>query len=262
MNRSNALIVLGAAVIVAGALLWRGLPFPGHAQAQAVREEVKEDKRTLSTAGTGVIRIKPDSARVFFRVETIAPDIKSARDENAKKVKRVQNGLGALKIDGLKMKSDNVSVTLVYDSHTPHLLPKILGYKVTHSFTALITNEDPVKLSEGASKMVDASLEAGANAIEQVVFFRRQTNELRREALTKAVEDAMANARALAAGAKKMIIEPITIAGEPRYHFPATNQRFQNAINFDMPGGGDEGPTPLVAGELEITCTVNVTCRY
>lgn len=260
MNRSNNVIILAAAVLVAGALLWRGQPLPGPAQAQGVAADKgdKEDKRTLSTSGTGSIRVKPDSARVFFRVETIAPDIKSARDENAKKVKRVQNALGLLKIGDLKMKSDNVQVTIVQDTHSPHVLPKILGYRITHSFTALVTNEDPAKLSAEASQVVDTALDAGANAIEQVVIFKREMTDVRREALTKAVEDAMANARALAAGAKKTIQEPITINGEPRFYAPPQNFRVQNAA-FQ---GGDEGPTPLVAGELEVTCTVNVTCRY
>ena len=49
------------------------------------------------------------------------------------------------------------------------------------------------------------------------------------------------------------------INGEPRF-FYGGEQLAQNASFPANPGGG--GPTALVAGDLDVTCQVHVTCRY
>ena len=69
----------------------------------------------------------------------------------------------------------------------------------------------------------------------------------------------MANARALAAGAKRNVADVIMINGEPRF-FYGGEQFAQNAAFPANPGGG--GPTALVAGDLDVTCQVHLTCRY
>jgi len=210
------------------------------------KDKKEADKRLLTTSGTATIRVKPDSARVFFSVETYSPQIKEARADNAQKTRKILDAIKALKIANLKMKSDNINVVLVMSQdRTPTTLPKLLGYHITNSFTVLVENDDAVKLGDFAAQILDAALENGVTGVGQIMFFKKDAQALRREALTKAVEDAMTNARALARGADEKVLEAVTI------------------INVqDLNLGGAGGSTPLVAGSLEITCNVNVTCRY
>ncbi|HEV3079172.1 MAG TPA: SIMPL domain-containing protein [Gemmataceae bacterium] len=230
-----------------------------HGQARPVAADAdKKDKRTISTSGSATIKVKPDSARLFFSVQTIAKTVKSAREENSAKAKTVLDALKALHIPDLKMKTANVNVELLQAQHNQATLPEILGYHVTNSFTVLVQNGDAVKLSADASRILDTVLENGANQIQQIVFFKQNETAIRREALTKAVQEALANARALAAGGNVDLKETITIDGQPEYYYGG---RMQMQTNAAFVGGGD-GETPIVAGDLEITCRVGVTCAY
>jgi uncharacterized protein YggE len=258
MNRSTLAL---AAVIFLGGAYWLG-NHQGQAQDRGgERAKKDDDKRVLTTSGQASLRVKPDSARVFFRVENYGQQVRESRAENAQKVKKVMDALQALKIPNLKMKSSNLSFQpVIYNFPSAEMkLPKVLGYHATNNFTVLVENEDAIKLAEAASKVLDTALESGATGVEQIVFFKRNVEDIRRQALTKAVEEAMANARALARGADEKIASAITISGEPRIYYGGRTQNTQQNIAF-LPGNGSD--TPLVAGDLEITCNVSVTCRY
>lgn len=228
------------------------------APAQEGKKKEDDNRGTLTTTGTATTHVKPDSARVYFRVESYAEDIKAARADNAKAVDRVLAALRNLKIDQLKMKSSDVQVQLVTKNRAQEeRLPKILGYHITHTFTVLVENDAAVRLSEDASRVMDTALDNGATGVDQIQFFARDLEKVRRELLTSAVEDALKNARALAAGAKRTINEIATIYGQPQYAANPSNLRYQNAV---VPDAGDA--TPLVAGDLVLTCNVNVSCKY
>jgi uncharacterized protein YggE len=258
MKRSTALAAAAIGFLVIGAYWWG----QNQSQAQAGGKDKKEtDKRLLTTNGTATVRVKPDSARVFFTVETYSGQLREARTENAQKTRKILEAIKALKIANLKTKSDNVIVDLVRSQdRTPTTLPKLLGYHITNSFTVLVENEDAVKLGDFAAQILDAALENGVTGVSRVMFFKKDEQALRREALTKAVETAMTNARALARGADEKILESVSINDEPRYFFRGDG--LSNTINVQDLNVGGAGGTPLVPGALEITCTVNVTCRY
>jgi uncharacterized protein len=250
MKRETAAILLTVGLVMIAATMLRG----GRAMAQA--PGTRREPRTISTSGSATVRVRPDSGRVFFGVETIAPTVRAARAENSAKVAQVMRTLGGLGIPDLKMKSSNVRVDLVQSSRGGAELPRILGYRVTHTFTVLVKESDPEKLSALTSRIVDSALENGANMIEQVVFFREDDTTARRQALSQAVEDGLANARALASGAHAEVVGTVNIDGQPEYYAPSVQMAQTNTI---FPA---EGSAPLVAGDLEITCRVRVTCAF
>lgn len=220
----------------------------------------KKEPRTINTSGSATVRVKPDSARVFFGVQTLDATIKEARTQNAAKVKKVMDAVQALRIPNLKMKTSDVSVELVQSHVSSDKLPQVLGYRVTNSFTVLVNDKEVEKLNANAGKVLDTALENGANIIQHIAFFKQDNIEAKREALAKAVQEAEANAKAIAGGARVTIKDTIALNGQPQYDYYYGN-RMQNAaqVAFGGEGGGD---TPLVAGDLEITCTVSVTCTY
>jgi len=256
---------------VAGALLLGGFLLLGQrgvepAFGQAIKEGGdKAAKRELSVTGVGKVRIRPDLARLFFTIESYAEQIRGARVDNASRSQKVMKALLDLKIANLKAKSDNINVQQLVDHRNGQHLPQIIGYRVTNSFTVLVENEDRAKLGAQASLVLDTVLENGGTGISQIVFFKKgaDVEDVRRQALTKAVEDAIANGRAVLAGMNRNKLDPIMVSVTPQYHYPAGYATQNTLVQQAAPAaGGDATASALVAGELEFTCQVSMTCRY
>jgi uncharacterized protein YggE len=201
--------------------------------------------------------VKPDRARIYLNVETTAPTVKEARSQNSSQVNKVMAAIQGLGLADLKMKSTNVSMTPVHSQdEKKEKLPQLLGYHITHTFTVLVRDDDPAKLAAAASRVLDAGLENGVNSVDQVAFFKEDLAPTRREALRMATEVALANAKAIAAGAQEILGEATSISGSPDYQ--ARFDRNSNGITLPGAFAGDAGT--LVAGEVEISCRISVTC--
>jgi uncharacterized protein YggE len=250
--------VLGGLTL--GLLLVAGYFLHGQTTVVGPAAAEKKSERKITTSGMATVRVKPDAARLFFSVDTIAATIKQARADSAQQVKKVLEALKALQIPDLKMKTSDVNVQLIQRQSDNEKLPQIIGYRITNSFTVLITGNDAQKLGQTAAHVLDAALDAGVNGVQQIVIFKQDTNEAKRQALTRAVEEAVANARALAAGANAAIRDTIEISGQPQYYFGSRSQ-LANMVQIQAPAGDGE-ETPVLAGEVEVTCSVSVTCTY
>ena len=229
-------------------------------QAGAPAGEPKTEKGTINTSGTATLKVKPDAARVIFGVQTIGKTVKATRVENSEKCKTLITGLNALQIPNLKMKTADINVDLVQSSQSdPTRLPELLGYRVTNSFSVLVQDNDSAKLSQNASRVLDTALENGANFVQRMVAFRHDDAAIKREGLTKAVEDALDNARAIAAGAKVRVSGTFALNGQPEYYYGQGQCGLTNTL---VVGGEGVGDTPVIVGDLEITIRVSVICTY
>ncbi len=245
------------AVLLAMGVSWLP-PSRGHVEFQDPAAGAKAAaKRTIQTHGTATVLVKPDHGRVFLSVQTTAATVKEARTQNSGHVNKVMAAIQALGLADLKMKSTNLHMEPVYSQEEKKdKLPKLLGYRVSHTFTVLVRNDDPAKLSAAAARVLDTAVENGVNNVEKVVFFKADLTATRREALHKATEDALANANAIAEGAKVSVAEVAHLEGSPEFRGHA--QPMSNSIV--IAGAGGDG-TALVAGEVEITCRISVTCN-
>jgi uncharacterized protein YggE len=264
MKHVNVLVGAAAAALLLGGFWLLSRPGGTPAYGQAIKAGGdKDDKHEISVSGTGTVRVQPDLARLYFTVESYAEQIGAARSDNAGKVQKILKVLGDLQIPKLKTKSDNVSVQQLTENNNGRQLPRVIGYHVTNTFTVLVENEDRAKLGTNAGRVLDSVLQNGGTGVSQIMFFKKglQAEQLRREAMTKAVQEALANGRALLAGMDKTRLEPLTVAVAPQYRYGGgmQNAMFQRVAPA---GGGEATATALVAGDLEFTCTVNLTCRY
>jgi uncharacterized protein YggE len=243
----------------AGALLVCVLFLRGQAPGEA--GDQGKNKRTITTSGAATLKVKPDAARVYFGVQTAAKTIQEARKENNSRSRKVIDALRALNIPDLKMKTADINVQVVSEQQRDEVrVPQILGYRVTNSFTALVKDKDSVRLGANASRVLDTALENGANFVQQIVAFREDESEIRREGLSEAVEAALANAAAIAAGAKVKIKDTFTLQGQPEYSYGQGQCGLTNRIV--VAGDAAAGDTPVIVGDLEVTIRVNVTCTY
>lgn len=249
MKSSFVYLGAGVGVLLLGTLLLRG-------QAGDAAGAVKKERR-IDASGTATIAVKPDAARVFFAVQSIAPAIRAAREDNQSKVQKVIEALRALKIPDLKMKTSDVNVELLHSRHNEDRLPQIIGFRITTSFTVLVSADDPDKLSAAAGRVLDTGLENGVNIMQQIVFLKQDTTAVQQQALSKAVENALANARALAAGAGVKIQETITVNGQPQISWGG-RQDFGNTVQVAVPAA----ESSIIVGDLKITCNASVTCTY
>lgn len=238
-----------------------------HAQNGPAAEARKDKDKahTVTTTGTAKVRVACDSARVYASVEAVAATVRPAREETLAGINRLTAALKALKLEGVKMKTADLTI----DPRTEDkdgAPPKILGYRVKYDFTVLIENEDVVKLNDHTGKVMDALLNSGVNKVDRVTFFKKDETAAQRQARTKAVEDAIANARALLAGAKLERFEVTEISDVPSLSpwggvmgFGGMQNNPFNPANAPAQAADE---TRIMAGELEVSCTVTVTCSY
>jgi uncharacterized protein YggE len=250
---------LASSASAVGALLVAALLLRGQAPGAAA-DGVKE-KRTITTSGAATLKVRPDAARVFFGVQTAAKTIEDARKENGSRSRKVIDALRALGIRELKLKTADINVEIVYERQQDELrLPRILGYKVSNSFSALVKDKDAIRLGANASRVLDTALENGATSVQQIVAFREDEAEIRRDGLSKAVEAALANAAALAAGAKVRIRDTFSLQGQPEITYGPGHCGLTNRIV--VAGDTASGDTPVIVGDLEVTIHVTISCTY
>ena len=216
--------------------------------------------RSVHAAGRGTTIVKPDCARVFLGVESQEASIASARKDNSQRVQKIIDSIQALKIDELKMKTTDVNIRLIQPYNNDAKLPETVGYRISTQMTVSVREKDPTRLAALASKVLDAALLHGANTVQQVNFFVEDATTPRREALAKAVQDALENARAMAKGAGKKLGEVVTIQDSP-VHGAESYALTNSMVQTSTPTGGADS-TPMVAGMLEVSATVEIVAEF
>ncbi|HYV38508.1 MAG TPA: SIMPL domain-containing protein [Gemmataceae bacterium] len=244
MNRWPILLVSFFAIILAGSVVVRGQP------AQ-VEPDTGKARRTITAVGSATVRGKPDSARVYLGVVTTGKTVADAREQNVRAVAKVKEAILALKLADLKTRTTDSRVSIIYAQNDRS---QVVGYEVWESFSVLVKQLDHEKLGEAGGRILEAGLQNGANRGGEIEFFMANDEELRRQAMEKAVEAALANARAYATGAKVKIVEVLEIDGE---YAP---QQFIFGQGGGLAGGG--ATSSIVAGDWNVFRQVRVVCRY
>ncbi len=162
-----------------------------------------EPDRTLTAQGEGRVEIAPDAARLYLGVEAEEPTLAEARRANERIFRKVLTQVQQLKINGLLMKSDGISVSLIKEDSPPrNKLAKVIGYRVYNSVTVRVTDSNAGNLAQHASRVLDAALAAGANHFNGVTFLRQDSRGAYNQALRQAIDDAKLNAAMIASQAK------------------------------------------------------------
>jgi uncharacterized protein YggE len=266
MKRPTALAGLALAIFLVGILIFRELQVQPRAAdgATSVGPATANDKQThtITTSGEATLKVKPDSARVIFDVKTVASTIKASQTQNAGRVNKILDALKALKIPGLKMRSWDIEVEMVHskEDRKEEELPRVLGFRVVHLLSVLVHHADSEKLTEMAGRVLDTVLVSGATSVHRLSFFKKDLTEVKRQAMTRAVEDALANAQALAKGAKVKIKETTAVLGDPDDSGNYNVWAGQGDARIRQRVGDDS--TTLAAGELNVTCRVSIVCAY
>jgi uncharacterized protein len=220
---------------------------------------------TLFVVGNAQTMVKPDKVTLSLSVETTNTTANAALVANSEAMNKVLN---ALKAGGIRENETSTSFFNISPNYKPinqqqagqYFTPlesrDIISYTVTNSITV-----DSYNLLN-VSQWIDIAVQAGVNDVSSIYFSLSDEkseavkNDLLKQAITNAKGKADIAASALelkVIGVKSINIE--SVGGFP----PLQREPFlaQDAAGAAAaPAVGP--PTPIIAGEQEVTSTVNI----
>jgi uncharacterized protein YggE len=235
------------------ALTWLGclgMGAPALAATPATVATV-EEPRLVSTNGTGEIRAQPDMATVTIGVMARKPTLEAARQE----ANRVQNALLAvtrgLQIPDDKVSSTRISVQPEYTWNEPKRQREFVAYVVQRQLVVDLRDLDKL------GPLMEKSLTAGANQVNDPVLDSSKRKDLERQALRLAVEDARRNADVLAGAVGMSVGRARNVTGNGAFQppSPAPIVMMARAKAADAV----ESPQSYQTGEMVFTASANVT---
>lgn len=232
--------ILAVAVVVAASMIW----LAATAFAQSGDSATTKPIHTITVSSTATVRAQPDEAVVDLGVHSEATDSAAAFAENATQMQAVLDALAAAGIADRDVQTTNVSLQQrVSKRGTPNERREFVA-----SNTIRVTIHD----LPSAGSVIDAAVNAGADAVNDIRFQLSNPNTIRTDALTQAVAGARTKADALARAADATVIRVVTI-DEQNYRAPVYRAAFDQAA---LAAGT---PTPVVPpSSLEVTETISV----
>lgn len=180
MNREGR--SAAAAIVLAVVLApWMG---PTHADESNIRSQI-------SVAGTGSLIVTPDVAKLTVTVTSTGSSAAAASQENARVTAAVRAALAktALKPSDVKGTRVTVGPRWEYSEARP---PRRSAYEAS-SVTPIETRE-----LAALGAVIDSGLAAGATEVSDIDFSASNADELRDQALAKAVQSARHEAEVIA----------------------------------------------------------------
>jgi len=223
---------------------------PRSAQPVAEAAASTTGERSITVVGIGKVSGKPDIARVTVGIETQAPSLQRAVDDNKAKMNVL---LETLKQLGLADKDIRTSNYSVYTERVGQPSPAADQPVSADQMIYHVTNQVDVTVRDvnQLGDVLDKAVAAGANNIYGVNFNVEDTAKLEADARAKAVADAKARAAELAQLNGAQLGEVLTISeviGGSAYPM------YRDAVGM---GGG--GGTPVQPGELEMSVSIQIT---
>lgn len=225
------LAVLAAALAAAVAFSGVGRPDAAHGSAPS--------SRSVTVTGTASVQAVPNEAGFSAGVSTDAATARGALAANATKAARVLDALRAAGVDRGDLQTQDVSVSPRWDDRGRQ-----------NGFTAHTSVQVHVQDVEGAGRLIDTAVAAGANETSGPSFDRGDRDALYRGALKSAFAEARLKAATLAGEAGASLgpvlrIEESSAAPEPP--FP-----------YAMRAAAD-ATTPVEPGKQKVQATLTVT---
>jgi len=206
-------------------------------------------QRGISVSGEGKVEVTPDVANLQLGVEAQAKTVADAQSQASGAMNKVVSALSAVGVASDDIRTSYFSVQVVTRYNPDTQQSEAVGYLVTNLVVVKIRN------TGNAGQIIDSVVAAGGDLtrINDLSFTVDDPTPYYVDARNQAMTDAKAKAVQLAQQAGVKLGRPISISesgstppAPPPVSIPAA------------PGGGVSTPTPISAGQLEITDTVQV----
>lgn len=178
-----------------------------------------ERPRTVAVSGQGEIQAEPDLAHVTLGVEARKPKLEEARAEVARTIDAVLKLTRDLKIDQTLVRSTRINVQPEYNWDANARERNLIGYYVSRQV------EIELRDLEKLGQLLERATDLGVNQLGDPRLDSSKRRDLERQALAKAVEDARANAEAVAKTAGARLGPVRTISANSGYVPPPMPMR-------------------------------------
>ncbi|QTQ11394.1 SIMPL domain-containing protein [Treponema parvum] len=210
-------------------------------------ERFGREMRTVSVIGTGVVSIKPDQATIVMSVRTSNADLQTAVQDNAKKMNSVQQAVLSVGLSKDDISTQNYNIHREYTWENNR---QIFGnYRVSNEI--LVTVSD----IEKAGTLIDTAVKAGANEFSSLNFGVSDTTGAVEQARILAMEKAEKAAKILATTGGASIGKIVSIQED----YVPYNDSARMLNDGMLMSAKAAGPTPINAGNTDISVTVHVT---
>jgi uncharacterized protein YggE len=202
----------------------------------------------ISVSGQGIIYVTPDIVNVQLGIQTQAKTVADAQSQAAAAMNNVLAALTANNVARADIQTQNYNIqqTTSWDSNKQQSV--ITGYEVNNYVNVKV--RDITK----AGTIIDAVTAAGGDLtrVNSVQFAINDPTSENNQARAAAMADAKATASQLANSAGVKLGNPISIS-------ESEVSPITKFYSSDMAVAGASSSTPISAGELQITVSVQVT---
>lgn len=214
----------------------------------AAAQELRDRNRlpSITVSGDAVILAAPDQAEIDIGVVTQARSAPEASKENAERLARVLAEAKKQLGKGDEVKTSGYSLTPNY-RYPQGGKPEIVGYTATNILRIKTTNLSLV------GKLIDSSMQAGANNVNRLVFTLKDELSAQIDALKTASTKAKTKAEAAASSLGLRIVRILSVNENERVVQPV----FRQAMTARAEAAS--APTPIEPGTVEIRSTVSMT---
>lgn len=225
-------IVAIAFILVFGFILYDKLP--------------SQNTKTISSSGTSTIKSMPDEASLYIRIDTIKQSADESKKQNSEISNKILYELYKLGIEKKDIETSQYNIYEEFDWSQEGR--KSLGYKTQNILKLKLKDFDLI------GKAVDAATSAGATGIDSINFelSDEKQREIKKEALTKASQDARAKAEATVSGLNIKLGDIVSITGSNYDYRPYPLYAKDSGIALA------EATTNIMPKELEVTANVEV----
>ena len=204
----------------------------------------------VAVSAQGTVSVKPDMAELQIQLIDSARTAEQSATLSAEKHRAVQQALKNAGVGVGDATTQFFTVRQKWDWNSSTRKRVFKGYTTTHVLQVTVKNLANV------GRVIDVSVQAGADEISAIKFTSSKYEEKRREALAKAVENAKKDARvmAMASGMSlgKLLDMQHTVA--PVYPLQGMVQgRAEKSMSVSV-------PTEILPGEQDVK--VSVHCRW
>jgi len=222
------------------------------AAAVCAQAEPAPDRRSVTVNGHGEVMAVPDRARLAMAIDVTQPDLRSAQTE----VNRIaRDYLAQLKTLGVKdddVSTAGLSVRAEYDYSPKTGSRRFVGYHINRGISIVVRELD---------KVGDVLLKAtasGINSVSEPQLESSKADELQRQALAKAADDARANAKALAdaLGARLGAIHTLNASTESGPLPLVATARFKT-LSAAAPEASGNDEIGFSAGQIRFSATLS-----
>jgi uncharacterized protein YggE len=203
-----------------------------------------QPETTITLTGRGSVDHAPDVAVINVGVSVEAKTAAEAMQKQADQMTGVFNAVKAAGIADRDMQTGQISLNPVYE-YPNNARPRLTGYQATNTIMIKVRKLDTL------GKTLDQVVKGGGNTINGISFSVDQPEKFQNDARIEAIKDAAARAELYAQAVGYKVKRIVTISEMEYYPQPVP------MVQMRMQDQAAES-TPIAAGEVSLTQTVNV----